>query len=265
MSQGKTSRYIKYAIGEIILVVIGILIALQINNWNQNRKRLKQEQVLLVQIRDEMLSQYGDVHYDLEMLRMAERSHFKIVDHMNENLPYRDSLCFYYSLLKIDEYIYPNDGVYSKIQNVGLDIIRNDALRNGIQNLYETDFPRISKEKSFHPDISEFLNDYYSDNFQPNTNYNISFTLKFPADSIAGVKYNETTAHYPDEFDLDGRTRSFTMGYVPLDYEALKTDNKFTMLLDQVDIYRAYKILRYERAQRSIKQLVRAIDSTLSK
>ena len=36
--EGKTSKYFKYAIGEIILVVIGILIALQINNWNENRK-----------------------------------------------------------------------------------------------------------------------------------------------------------------------------------------------------------------------------------
>ncbi|MFK7831940.1 MAG: DUF6090 family protein [Winogradskyella sp.] len=38
METGKTSRYFKYAIGEIILVVIGILIALQINNWNEERK-----------------------------------------------------------------------------------------------------------------------------------------------------------------------------------------------------------------------------------
>ena len=38
MEQNKTSRYLKYAIGEIILVVIGILIALQINNWNELRK-----------------------------------------------------------------------------------------------------------------------------------------------------------------------------------------------------------------------------------
>ena len=38
MEKNKTGKYLKYAIGEIILVVIGILIALQINNWNENRK-----------------------------------------------------------------------------------------------------------------------------------------------------------------------------------------------------------------------------------
>lgn len=39
LNEGKTSKYFKYAIGEIILVVIGILIALSINNWNENRKQ----------------------------------------------------------------------------------------------------------------------------------------------------------------------------------------------------------------------------------
>lgn len=38
LSEGKTGKYLKYAIGEIILVVIGILIALQVNNWNEQRK-----------------------------------------------------------------------------------------------------------------------------------------------------------------------------------------------------------------------------------
>ncbi len=46
MNQNKTTKYFKYAIGEILLVVIGILIALQINNWNE--KRLQQEQLISV-------------------------------------------------------------------------------------------------------------------------------------------------------------------------------------------------------------------------
>ncbi|WP_411768397.1 DUF6090 family protein [Winogradskyella sp. A3E31] len=50
MEQKKTSRYFKYAIGEIILVVIGILIALQINNWNEHRKQLRQQDLLFNQL-----------------------------------------------------------------------------------------------------------------------------------------------------------------------------------------------------------------------
>ena len=53
LSEGKTEKYFKYAIGEIILVVIGILIALQINNWNNERILAKEEKLLLANLKEE--------------------------------------------------------------------------------------------------------------------------------------------------------------------------------------------------------------------
>ena len=50
MKKNKTGKYLKYAIGEIILVVIGILIALQINNWNENRVDTKYEKNVLLEL-----------------------------------------------------------------------------------------------------------------------------------------------------------------------------------------------------------------------
>ncbi len=54
IEKNKTAKYLKYAIGEIILVVIGILIALQINNWNQNRLDINEEALLLGAIAKKM-------------------------------------------------------------------------------------------------------------------------------------------------------------------------------------------------------------------
>ncbi|TYA58269.1 DUF6090 family protein [Formosa maritima] len=51
--ENKTSKYFKYAIGEIVLVVIGILIALQINNWNENRLKSNKETAILANIHKE--------------------------------------------------------------------------------------------------------------------------------------------------------------------------------------------------------------------
>ena len=53
METGKTGRYFKYAIGEIILVVIGILIALQINTWNELRKDAASELTALLDLKQE--------------------------------------------------------------------------------------------------------------------------------------------------------------------------------------------------------------------
>ena len=54
METGKTSRYLKYAIGEIVLVVIGILIALQINDWNEVRKLRMLETDILLEVKTSM-------------------------------------------------------------------------------------------------------------------------------------------------------------------------------------------------------------------
>ncbi len=53
LNEGKTSKYFKYAIGEIVLVVIGILIALQINNWNEHRKEQIREKKLLYSLKED--------------------------------------------------------------------------------------------------------------------------------------------------------------------------------------------------------------------
>jgi hypothetical protein len=54
LTENKFSKYILYAIGEIILVVIGILIALQINNWNENQKLNSKTQEYYVQLLDDL-------------------------------------------------------------------------------------------------------------------------------------------------------------------------------------------------------------------
>ncbi len=54
--ENKTSKYLKYAIGEIILVVIGILIALSINTWNENRKSEKEARFQLSKLKDNLNS-----------------------------------------------------------------------------------------------------------------------------------------------------------------------------------------------------------------
>ena len=59
VNEGKTSKYFRYALGEIILVVVGILIALQINNWNETKKTQRQEIKILQQLQI-------DLKYNLE-------------------------------------------------------------------------------------------------------------------------------------------------------------------------------------------------------
>lgn len=91
----KPGKYLRYAIGEILLVVIGILIALSINNWNQQRKLHAEEQYLLKELFAEFntnLKKIQDVQYlntknqnaTLEIIEMihnkSQQDNFKKLD-----------------------------------------------------------------------------------------------------------------------------------------------------------------------------------------
>ncbi|WP_282041917.1 DUF6090 family protein [Winogradskyella flava] len=64
--ENKTGRYFKYAIGEIILVVIGILIALQINNWNEYRKQVKEENEIIQSFKAELKTKSNQLKISIE-------------------------------------------------------------------------------------------------------------------------------------------------------------------------------------------------------
>lgn len=66
LAKNKFSKYLLYAIGEIVLVVIGILIALQINNWNQSKQESNKEKVYLRNVEADLKQQLSYISIQLE-------------------------------------------------------------------------------------------------------------------------------------------------------------------------------------------------------
>ena len=79
LSEGKTGKYVKYAIGEIFLVMIGILLALQVNNWNDNRKKNRAEAQYYCRMLD-------DFELDKEQIESIQQSIDNSIKHINELL-----------------------------------------------------------------------------------------------------------------------------------------------------------------------------------
>lgn len=96
LTEGKTTKYLKYAIGEILLVVIGILIALQINNWNEERTERKEEQAILRQLRTEFKTNLEQLDEKMETKRLLIRSVRRMLDYIDHpELRRRDSLEYF--------------------------------------------------------------------------------------------------------------------------------------------------------------------------
>lgn len=89
--EGKPLKYLRYAVGEIVLVVIGILIALQINNWNEQRKVIEEEKNNLISVYHDLKADIRKVAYcrdrlageyaiAVEVMEALENMHSKSID-----------------------------------------------------------------------------------------------------------------------------------------------------------------------------------------
>ena len=74
LGEGKTSKYIKYALGEILLVMIGILLALQVNNWNEDKKSSVRERIYLKSLLGDMQNNLIEINTDIADNEMVIKS-----------------------------------------------------------------------------------------------------------------------------------------------------------------------------------------------
>jgi hypothetical protein len=87
LSEGKTGKYLKYAIGEIILVVIGILIALSINNWNDQRNQKLAQTQQLKSIKSELILGQKNLDIILQRIDMHSNNIDSLIIMMRDSMP----------------------------------------------------------------------------------------------------------------------------------------------------------------------------------
>jgi type II secretory pathway pseudopilin PulG len=132
LSEGKTGKYLKYAFGEIVLVMIGILLALQVNNWNESQKEMKKEQFYLTKLVENLKQDSLLLNLQIERLKIKLKN-------INElsllNNITKDSL----NLLLVNALLSTSGfssetATWQNLQNTGkIDIIKNQAL---VDSLY---------------------------------------------------------------------------------------------------------------------------------
>ncbi|OIQ39149.1 MAG: hypothetical protein BM563_04895 [Bacteroidetes bacterium MedPE-SWsnd-G1] len=166
--ENKTGKYFKYAIGEIVLVVIGILIALQINNWNENKKSRRFEVKILKELRNDLKSNYlelAEIRENYEVLIIKSDSLIDVLKNQNFDLTIHSNL-----LRGLD---YGNFGVYNVssttykfIESKGFELLTNDSLRISISDIYERRiFNIVNNHKRYRSFYEEETRPYLSSRF----------------------------------------------------------------------------------------------------
>ncbi|MFT5753022.1 MAG: putative RNA-binding protein associated with RNAse of E/G family [Flavobacterium sp.] len=162
LSEGKIVKYFKYAIGEIVLVVIGILIALSINNWNNTKISSKVEQNILEEIANGLNEDLPDVKHNIEGHKKGIKACIYWRKIINNEQVETDSVALNYWNLTRNFVASQNISSYESLKSRGLELITNDSLRLQIISLYETDY-NILKTLEEDYDEFQFHKNYFKD------------------------------------------------------------------------------------------------------
>lgn len=149
MSENKTGKYLKYAIGEIILVVIGILIALQINNWNENRKERNQELHYLENLKTDLNLNIAELDNYITLRNSRIESANKVLEHF-EGKPLTDlnDFAFHTTNIYIWQKFTQHDNTFQELTNSGnLALISNDSIKDGLLDL-ESLYKKLKNEEA---------------------------------------------------------------------------------------------------------------------
>ncbi|WP_455168783.1 DUF6090 family protein [Aegicerativicinus sediminis] len=139
--ENKTSKYFKYAIGEIILVVVGILIALQINNWNEAKNNRAFEVKMLSEIRKGLKADHLNLQENFNAYSTLD-STVKYFSNLTQNrATFHDSLYTRLWNLNIGRYFQFNRGPYDALKSSGIDRVSNDNIRNHLINFFDFVLP----------------------------------------------------------------------------------------------------------------------------
>ena len=141
VNEGKTSKYLRYAVGEILLVMIGILLALQVNNWNEGRLERLEERDSLIQLIEELETHVLFLE-EWVLKRKKNNQKYKELLTMLDGAPIGDPFEFLSSITQAASGAFGQAGVsqttYNELVNSGsFSLIENKGLRHQIADYYK--------------------------------------------------------------------------------------------------------------------------------
>ncbi|MFY9242776.1 MAG: DUF6090 family protein [Polaribacter sp.] len=234
--ENKTSKYFKYAIGEIVLVVIGILIALQVNNWNNN-KQLEEVQIkCLNEIVTNLQADLLDIRFNINFNETRLNSCKVVLENLKNDVVYSDTLDVYYGSLLYTTRSVVNYSAYETLKFKGLEIITNDNLRKSISKLYSFHYQNV---------IDFEIQDDHALQFQvviPTVLKRVEFRKNEDIDAIAGQQLAK-----------------------PINFQALKNDIEFKNALVLNEDIRVYMLDNYRQLEKNILECADLINTELER
>ena len=154
LSQKRLTQYLLYALGEIVLVVIGILLALQINNWNEERKESKAIKDVLIEIREDLLQDQVEFMRAIAIRKDDLNAQKRIIEVLETNGSLNERVISDLGRINLSRPIFLVSKGYELLKELKLGTLKDKKLRILLTKYYERDIPMVQQE--FKDDNFEF-------------------------------------------------------------------------------------------------------------
>ena len=147
-----------YAIGEILLIFIGITVAIWFNNYNEGQRAKEIEIQSLMEIKNGIDQDLKDISENVSGFRNRVKLFNKLIEHHNNSLPNNDSLQDQLKYLLGETTFLSHTGPYETLKSRGFQTITNDSLRKQIIKYYDFEHDLLRMyEKDHHDHFSKSL------------------------------------------------------------------------------------------------------------
>ncbi|MFH6768279.1 hypothetical protein V8G56_05995 [Gaetbulibacter aquiaggeris] len=234
LAEGKTANYLKYAIGEIVLVMIGILLALQVNSWNQSRLERIDEKNILAKLHDEFLENKNEVNKSTAIFKSAMNANIvlmSLVGSDTEELQKHDLDSLFYESLPSMQIVFSNNTIKNIVLSGKLNVIKNPEIIQLI-NQWEAHTVLLKEREQI---LSQWLNNQL---------------IPFISDYVAFK-----------EIDHNGNMPWSGKSKLKPDYHTLFQQLKYENILDNVLWYHNKNRISLEMADDLIEKIIDATKS----
>jgi len=228
-SENKFQKYFRYAIGEIVLVVIGILIALSINNWNENRKERNKELIYLNNIKEDIKLNIASLEVFIVTRDETVNSVAIVLEYFNGKQKI-DHNTFNFHNINILEW-YPfvqHSNTYEELMNSGkFAIISKKSIKNELQNIQSKFETILFIENEMQQDYERYL-------YQPYFNLvDLDTALKNYTDQLNNKETTTIEKLDKDEIELLLKNKLYKNGLVLAAFNSNKLVEEFTNLIEK--------------------------------
>ena len=231
---------------EFTAVLLGILTAFSLERWNEDREKIQLIEEVMEDVVMDLENNLDDLKGDKDFHQAAIISNARLIHTIDNEIPYEPEMCFDFYLVQAEEYSYPLMTGYKRLLNINVNSSIPDTIVNELTDIYEVLFPRIQKGSSLMPDIKEFFRDYYLNHFTLNMDSTLTYQMDLNGREIV----------IPNKQNIEGYRVNLREGFHPLDFDQLKNDPKFRIMLNESAEFRIYKYSRYRSLIKVIEKVI---------